>query len=219
MKRYAALLITLIICVCALSAAVGLTAAIWESEGGVSSVSPGETVPDWNVWSKYFIYENVTANGTPAKAVVGFSGTNLDTVIFPSFIEEGGTIYPVTEIRNTVFNNSDSGNAKDIPVKIIISPSVVNIAANAFANMGNLKSVVFASDGTSGSECSVGFGAFSGCSALEKVAIENARVVKFGKYSFAGCARLTSITVNGAVVTAPRADVDDPLAFAGSGIG
>ncbi len=169
--RISAILLCVVL-VCFICASIGVTAAIWQGDGGDSNTyGPNPISPDWNSWEKYFTYEvgTYSYNGTTVTGayVTGFSGTNLEDVVFPQSATVGGTIYDVIGIRNTVFSST---TLKVLPVTISISPSVLYIQDSAFANLVNLQSVYFGASTATGARpiCHIGEYAFMGCTSLSK---------------------------------------------------
>ncbi len=161
---------------------IGFTAAIWTSGGagsGENTVAPAVDSPeDWNPWAKYF--EGIITNDITVEAVVtGFHGDeyalNLETVIIPSYITVDGKSCKVVELSNSIFADV---TFKQLPVTVYISPYVKKVNAMTFANLPNLKKVVFGVD--------------------ENGAGENCVVENF---TFASCPNLSSVVANGRSIT------------------
>lgn len=178
-----------------LAASVGATAAIWSGEGEGEGYAPGAAVADWNVWAKYF--DGVIISETEkTAAVTGYGNNNLEDVIIPESLilknTDGEAVEcRVVEIRNTVFQ---SVTLKALPVTVYISPYVTKIEAGAFANLPNLKKVVFGSGKDSGGyPCVVSDYAFMNCTALETITVEDkTKTLSIAENAFLGCVSLSN---------------------------
>lgn len=195
-----------------LAMSIGLSAALWADVGGEGTYAPQADTTDWNAWTKYFTYEEVIENGSVVSyAVSGYSGVNLQDVIFPKSYNGR----PVTEIRNTVFA---SNTLKQLPVSIKIPSNIVTIDPSAFCNLSNLQRVTFAAYDENATaiekrSCVGGANLFSGCQKLSS--IEIMRGVSFSDFSFLSCASLT----NAGIVTSGEGTVSySPNAKLGSAL-
>lgn len=176
-KRLKIVLIILsIVLVAVMATGVGLTVAIWDSQGsGESEYGPVLASTDWNSWAKYF--DN---NGSE---IIGYTGTNLQDVILPNEIDG----FEITTVKSSAFASTTT---QDLPVTVYISPSISKIEASTFINMTSLQKVVFAA----GSNVTIGDFCFAGCSSLKEIVIEGNRTVNFASTAFIGCTSLETIT-------------------------
>ncbi len=164
------------------------TFAVWNAEDGETGVAPGHASIDFNIGEKYFTYEEFTYDGIDGWAVTGFSndgttsflGGSKSEFIFPTKATVGGTEKPVLGVKNTIFQNT---LLKEIPRRIVISPTIRFISDMAFAGLPNLLEVEYAfeiiytrdddGDITGASikkdPCHIGDYAFIGCGQLESV--------------------------------------------------
>lgn len=168
---------------------VGVSFALWTNQGGIgegnNSVSPTVIADEQYVWAKYFNVETYQ-EGEHNFAVIGTfydanAGVNLEDVIIPELFDIDGTKYQTYRISNKIFMDS---TLKKLPVTIYIPRSVMQIDAMAFANLPNLKKVVFLGGGELGT-CNIDAYAFAGCKNL--VSVEGERNIKYSDTAFIGC--------------------------------
>jgi len=199
--RVTVLIISVALVSVLLALSVGLTAAIWTSQGSSengNTVAPATDSPfDWNMWAKYFDYaelnseaQTVAVDALHADAF----GLNLETVVIPSDIKVAGedgseTACKVIAIRSSLFSDV---TLKDLPVTIYIPPTVESISAMTFANMPNLEKVVFGVDESGASSaCAIDDYAFYGCPKLTSVVLNGRANVIYTSNAFVNCGTIT----------------------------
>ncbi len=199
--RLTVLIISVTLVSVLLALSVGLTAAIWTSQGSSengNTVAPATDSPfDWNMWAKYFDYAELNSEAqTVAVSALHADayGLNLETVIIPSDVMvagEGGseTACKVTAIRSSLFSDV---TLKDLPITIYIPPTVESISAMTFANMPNLEKVIFGTDESGASSaCVIDDYAFYGCPKLTTVVLSGRTNVTYSSSAFVNCGTIT----------------------------
>ena len=131
-------------------------------------------------------------------------------VVIPDSVEYNSTMYAVTSIGWSAFNNCSGLTSVTIPnsvtsigssafyycsglTSVTIGNSVTSISSNAFFGCSGLTSVTIPNSVTS-----IGNYAFYSCSGLTSVTIPNS-VTSIGDFAFSGCSGLTSITIPNSV--------------------
>ena len=175
--------------------AMGVSYAVWISPdgpigGGSSKASPSVTPDSNNVWAKYFNYKEITVEEFDGKCVeistfytdgADAQGLNLSDLYIPEviWVEKGSgevlaTLDGVSENSYETYSvyritNSIFADStlKSLPVSIHIPTTVCEIDAAAFASLPNLETVYF----------------------------ENLNPCTIGEYAFAGCSKLTTVTI------------------------
>lgn len=206
------ILILSVVLMAVLIATTSLTFAKWTAGGGgeggtTTSYGPIADSTNWNVYDKYFDYEQLSGGW----AITGFSGVNLEDMIIPA--THNGA--PVISIKK-LFNDT----TRKLPVTVKIPYSVASISPSVFANCENLQKVIFGSYPTPGATatvCECGEYLFAGCTSLKEVYVYGNNKVNFGDYDFMGCTNLTSAPTFASVYIAFRADsTDETYYIAGS---
>lgn len=153
-------ILTIIISVCIIATATGVTVAYWVGAEGTNQIAPQTDSTDWNYYAKYFIYEEVKngSNAVVGYRIVGFKDTVLENVIIPRYatggwlrttdangkvilkeikVEENETAQAVLVVGNTIFAGDTD---KRIPVTLTI-PTTVSIEAGAFMGLTSLTKI------------------------------------------------------------------------------
>ena len=151
------IILTIVISVCIVATATGVTVAYWVGAEGTNQIAPQTDSTDWNYYAKYFIYDEVRneSNELDGYRIVGFKDTVLENVIIPRYatggwlqtIDENGNVKltaidganpkAVLAVGNTIFAGDTD---KKIPVTLTI-PTTVSIEAGAFMGLTNLTKI------------------------------------------------------------------------------
>lgn len=107
----------------------------------------------------------------------------LEYVSIPSSVSYNGVNYPVKQIDEYAFRNSDELKSITIP------NSVTCIGDYAFEACDSLNSINIPNSVTS-----IGWAAFNGCRSLPTITIPNS-VTSIGGIAFSGCTALTTVTI------------------------
>ena len=125
----------------------------------------------------------VTNNGTAT------GGAYSGAIVIPETVSYNNTIYSVTSIGVSAFNNCTSLTSIEIP------NSVTSIGNSAFNNCTGLTSIEIPNSVTS-----IGNYAFYGCTGLTSLTIGNS-VTSIGERAFQTCSSLTSIDIPNSVTS------------------
>ncbi len=176
-KKLLVILITVLL-IGTVATVAGVSVAYWsETEGGAGQIAPQTTTTDWNYWSKYFIYEEISVGGNvTGYRIVGFEGTVLENVVIPRSYNGK----PVRMVGNSTFANTTD---KSIPVTITI-PTSVDVEPGAFNGLGNLTTVkvVIVMDSLDQPDTAIDIGssAFFGCNNVTKFVVDGSIMVSKG---------------------------------------
>ena len=203
---------TIVVVGVGLALSVYYSFAKWsDASGGDTSVAPSITTETWGDYEKYFIYDAYDGNGLVQANVrsdttftrnityfvcVGLNETTTrEDVIFPDrvhFVYNGQTgSAPLRTINNTVFSST---TMKQIPTRVVLSPSINRVEAGTFSGLINLKKLeIHTSSNSDTSAVVFGIGAFDGCTALEQIIAKGQRTLRFSDNAFIGCISLSAI--------------------------
>lgn len=195
------LILTSVILMIVAVTTVGVSLALWTSQGGIggdsgNSVSPSVAPINEYVWAKYFNFEVETVTigdkNTEYAVITKFytdnAGINLEDVVIPSQFEKDGKTYATYRISSQVFMDM---TLKKLPVTIYIPSTVMHIDSFAFSNLPNLQKVVFVG-GAEKQDCNVADYAFAFCSNLKTV--EHARKLVGNTDAFLECGVAPTMT-------------------------
>ena len=200
------IILTVVLSVCIVATAVGVTVAYWVGAEGSNQIAPQTDTTDWNYYAKYFIYEEVKngSNAVIGYRVVGFKDTVLENVIIPRYAtggwlrtkdKDGNTVLTAISTNNpvaviSVGNSVFAGDTdKRIPVTLTI-PTTVDVEAGAFVGLTNLTKITIKAvkgtgiNSTLDDTINIGVNAFFGCDNVTKfVADDYIRLVTVGASS------------------------------------
>ena len=132
---------------------------------------------------KYWLF------GSTARVIGHIDGESATgSLVIPSSVSYGGSVYSVTEIDWFAFNGCSGFTGS-----LTIPNSVATIGSGAFTGCTGLTSVIIGNSVTS-----IGWSAFSDCTGLTSVIIGDS-VTEIGAGAFKNCSGMTSITIPSSV--------------------
>ncbi len=177
------MIIAIIVLFAVAASTMGVSYAIWTSPdgsygGGESTASPSVTPDSNNVWAKYFngnIIEPYDKDGSKIEGnwfeITTFYTDGADCQGLNLSDVYIPSIITKGETKYQVYRITNSifadSTLKSLPVSIHIPTTVCEIDAAAFASLPNLETVYF----------------------------ENLNPCTIGEYAFAGCSKLTTVTI------------------------
>lgn len=182
-KNRIAMIIAIIVLFAVAASTMGVSYAIWTSPdgsygGGESTASPSVTPDSNNVWAKYFNGNIIELFDKDGNKIAG-NWCEITTFYTDGDDCQGLNLSDVyipskitigeTEYQVYRITNSIFADStlKSLPVSIHIPTTVCEIDAAAFASLPNLETVYF----------------------------ENVNPCTIGEYAFAGCSKLTTVTI------------------------
>lgn len=203
------MIIAIIVLFAVAASTMGVSYAIWTSPdgsygGGESTASPSVTPDSNNVWAKYFNGNIIELFDNDGNKIAGnwFEITTFYTDgddcqglnLSDVYIPSKITINK-TEYQVYRITNSIFADStlKSLPVSIHIPTTVCEIDAAAFASLPNLETVYFENL----NPCTIGEYAFAGCSKLTTVTIVNGgeEKLKADQTAFIGTIYGTKVTL------------------------
>ena len=178
-----AMIIAIIVLFAIAASTMGVSYAIWTSPdgsygGGESTASPSVTPDSNNVWAKYFNGNIIELFDKDGNKIAG-NWCEITTFYTDGAACQGLNLSDVYipsiitkgETKYQVYRITNSifadSTLKSLPVSIHIPTTVCEIDAAAFASLPNLETVYF----------------------------ENVNPCTIGEYAFAGCSKLTTVTI------------------------